>query len=166
MLLDSQLETLRLYGNWVMSEQDFVRVLTHYAPNLKDLDTETIHEESDSYQKAHQFAHFFLEADRIRHELIGLGVHNKEVGEQEPIPDHMDYLPRRTKLTMVKAKYSIHDSTVDDLGMVLISGGELVEKYTSAGLRVYKFCSRYFVNTVNHEFIEGGPDEGEEDANP
>lgn len=166
MLLDSQLETLRLYGNWVMSEQDFVRVLTHYAPNLKDLDTETIHEESDSYQKAHQFVHFFLEADRIRHELIGLGAPNKEVGEQEPIPDHMDYPPRRTKLTMVKAKYSIHDSTVDDLGMVLISGGELVEKYTSAGLRVYKFCSWYFVNTVNHEFIEGGPDEEDEDTNP
>lgn len=167
MLLDSHLESLKLHGDWVMSEQDFVRVLTHYAPNLKDLDMERIHEEIDSYWKAHQFAHLILEADRVRRETVGLGAPNKEeeVEEQEPIPDHMDYPPRRTNLTMVKASYAIHDSTVGDLGMVRISDNRLIEKYTSAGLRVYKFLSRYFVNTVNYDFIEGGPDEEDEVAN-
>ncbi|KAG0335181.1 hypothetical protein BG000_007735 [Podila horticola] len=167
-LLDHQLASLRLHGQWVMSEQDFVRVLTHYAPNLQDLNMEEIHEWDDAQRKGYQVVHLILEADRIRCELgiggEGRGVPKEEekVEEQEePLLDQADYPPRRTRLTMVKTNYSIHNSLIDDLGMAVIGGKGWVEKYTSAGLRVYSFYSRYFADTVNHTFMEVGTDEEE-----
>ncbi|KAG0026896.1 hypothetical protein BGZ82_009225 [Podila clonocystis] len=172
-LLDHQLASLKLHGQWVMSEQDFVRVLTHYTPNLQVLDVEAIHELSDSWRKAYQFGHLILEADRIRCDLgiggVGGGM-PKEIEKvdgqvEEPLPYQVDYSPRRTRLTMVKAHYSIGESEIDDLGMALIGEKDWVEKYTSAGLRVYKFYSQYFADTVNHTFMEFCTDV-DEDAPP
>ncbi|KAF9312516.1 hypothetical protein BG003_006185 [Podila horticola] len=165
-LLDHQLASLRLHGQWVMSEQDFVRVLTHYAPNLQDLNMEEIHEWDDAQRKGYQVVHLILEADRIRCVGIGGGrgmpKEEEKVEEQEEhLLDQVDYPPRRTRLTMVKTNYSIHNSCIDDLGMAVIGGKGWVEKYTSAGLRVYNFYSRYFADTVNHTSMELGTDEEE-----
>ncbi|KAF9332605.1 hypothetical protein BG006_004528 [Podila minutissima] len=52
-LLDHQLAGLKMYGRWVMSEKDFVRVLTHNAPNLQDLDVGLIHEFNDANRKGY-----------------------------------------------------------------------------------------------------------------
>lgn len=178
-LLDHQLAGLTMCGRWVMSEQDFVRVLTHYAPNLQDLNVNLIHEFNDANRKGYQVGHLILEADRIRRELGrgggggegggegGGGVPKEEekVEKQEDhLPDQVDYSPRKTRLTTVRTGYWIDDSQINDLGMAVIGGKNLVKKYTSAGLRVYSFCSRYFADTVNHTFIEQGSDE--EDATP
>ncbi|KAG0087709.1 hypothetical protein BGZ93_009068 [Podila epicladia] len=166
-LLGHQLESLKMYGRWVMSEQDFVRVLTHYAPNLKNLDVESIHEFNDANAKGYQIVHLILEADRIRRELErgdrregrGLPKEEEKIEEEDdPLPYQVDYSPRKSILTMARTDYWIYDSQINDLGMAVI-GGDLVEKYTSAGLRVYSFCSRYFADTVNHTFIELGSDE-------
>ncbi|KAG0336747.1 hypothetical protein BG004_007911 [Podila humilis] len=148
-LWDSSLQELKIQGPWAMSEQDFVRVLTHYTPNLERLYLDTIHPGPRGCLMETEFVQLLFQADMVRDELALAYQEVKQKGEEEEEEEDDDGPRKVTKLVDIRTRYSSMFFKPLDMGLVGIFDPRPLDLYITAGIRVYTMHSRYYIDEIN-----------------
>ncbi|KAF9436153.1 hypothetical protein BGZ76_004689 [Entomortierella beljakovae] len=162
----SRLSRVELIGSWEVTERNFIRLLTEYAPFLREIRVNQLQGlggHGYHFLRAINYADDIYEAylthpsrscikkkkEEVEQEQRQEGVANYVVDDKHN--ETTNEAPRR-RLVSVRADYATEKFEIERLGLLLIESEEQYQ-YRSRGLRVYSLLNQVFVRRKDWEIV-------------